>query len=244
MRRTLAVAAAAAATLVSAGIAVAHGVDGGKSARSVSAGFAATTATRVTTKTCTTADNKTVVTTDGTYTGASTGDADLTGPATLHARSVINTTDNVGVVSGSLLIDVPDRDTTAEFTAVYGGGQIAGLAVGRAHSPNAQLIANLSAGFTATGGFTAGKLGGTAGGGAVEIAPAGCTSTKTVQERSEARGTVSAVSSTSITVAGLTCAVPSALQSKVAGVTVNSRAEIHCQLVGGVNTLTSLERRK
>jgi hypothetical protein len=244
MKRTLAVATAAAAALVTAGIAVAHGVDGGKSAKAVTGTFTATTAARVTTKTCTTTDNKTVVTTDGTYTGLAAGDADLTGPATIRARSIINSTDNVGVVTGTLRIDVPDRDTTAEFTAVYSGGQLGGLAVGHAHSPSAQLVANLSAGFTATGGFTTGKLGGAAGGAAFELAPAGCTSTKTVQERSEARGTVSAVSSTSITVAGLTCAVPASLQSKIAGVTVNSRAEIHCQLVSGANTLTSVERRK
>jgi len=244
MKRTLAVATAAAAALVSAGLAVAHGVDGGKSAKAVTGSFAATTATRVTQKTCTTSDNKTVVTTDGTYTGTATGDADLTGAVTVHARSVINTTDNVGVVSGSLRIDVPDRDTSAEFTTVYSGGQIGGLAVGRAHSPSAQLVANLSAGFTATGGFTGGKLGGAAGGAAVEVAPAGCKATKTVSEKSEARGTVSAVSPTSITVAGLTCAVPASLQSKLTGIAVNARAEIHCQLVSGVNTLTSVTQRR
>jgi hypothetical protein len=244
MKRTLAVATAAAAALVSAGIAVAHGVDGGKSAKAVTGTFTATTASRITTRTCTTSDNKTLVTTEGTYTGAATGDADLTGPATLHARSIINSTDNIGVVSGSLRIDVPDRDTTAQFTAVYSGGQIGGLAVGHAHSPNAQLVANLSAGFSATGGFTSGKLGGAAGGAAVELTPAGCQSTRTTQERSEARGTVSAVSSTSITVAGLTCTVPTNLQAKLNGITVNSRAEIHCQLVNGTNTLTSAEQRK
>ena len=145
---------------------------------------------------------------------------------------------------GSLRIDVPDRDTTAEFTAVYSGGQIGGLAVGHAHSPSAQLVANLSAGFTATGGFTGGKLGGASGGAAVEVAPAGCKATKTVAEKSEARGTVSAVSSTSITVAGLTCAVPASLQAKLTGIAVNSRAEVHCQLVNGVNTLTSVSARK
>lgn len=244
MKRTLAVATSVAAALVTAGIAVAHGVDGGKSAKAVSGTFTATTASRVTTRTCTTTDSKTVVTTDGTYTGTASGDADLTGPVTLHARSTINSTDNVGVVSGTLRIDVPDRDTSAQFTAVYSGGQIGGLAVGHAHSPSAQLVANLSAGFSGTGGFTSGKLGGAAGGAAVELAPAGCTSTKTVQERSEARGTVTAVSATSITVAGLTCAVPASLQAKVAKLTVNSRAEIHCQLVSGTNTLTSVEQRK
>jgi hypothetical protein len=244
MKRTLAIATAAAAALVSAGMAVAHGVDGGKSVKAVSGTFTATTASRVTQRTCTTSDNKTIVVTDGTYSGTASGDPDLTGPVTLHARSTINTTDNVGVVTGSLRIDFSDRDTAAEFTGVYSGGQLGGLAVGRVHSPSAQLVANLSAGFSATGGFTSGKLGGAAGGAAVETTPANCQSTKTVQERSQASGTVSAVSSTSITVAGLTCAVPASLQAKLTGITVNSRAEIHCQLVSGTNTLTSVSQRR
>src|SRR4051812_13858868 len=154
MKRTLAVATATAAALASAGIAVAHGVDGGKSAKAVAGGFTATTASRVTQRTCTTADNKTVVTTDGTYTGASTGDADLTGPVTIHARSTINTTDNVGVVSGTLRIDVPDRDTNAQFTAVYSGGQAGGPPVRPTHPPPAQPLANPSAGVSPTAAVT------------------------------------------------------------------------------------------
>ena len=245
MKRTLAGTVAALAALTTAGIAVAHGVDGGKSVRAVSGSFTATTASKVTSRTCTTTDSKTVVVTDGFYTGTSTGDADLTGNLSIHARSTINTTDNVGVVSGHLKVDVASgRDTEADFTGVYSAGQLAGLAVGHAHEPAAQLVANLSAGFGSTTGFASGKLGGTAGGSAVELTPANCAQTKTVHERSEARGTVSAVSSTSITVAGLTCTVPAALAPKLTGVTVNSRAEIHCTLVNGTNTLTSINARR
>lgn len=245
MKRTLIGATAAAAMLVTAGIAVAHGVDGGKSVKAVSGSFTATTASKVTTRTCTTADGKSIVVSDGTYTGPATGDADLTGPATLHARSTINSTDNVGVVSGTLKIDVASgRNTEAQFTGVYSGGQVAGLAVGHAHSPAAQLVANVSAGFSASGGFTDGKIGGSAGGAAVEVAPAGCSGTKTVQERSQANGTVTAVSATSITVAGLTCVVPPSLQAKVAAIAMSSRAEIHCTLLSGANTLTSVEHKK
>jgi len=245
MRRRSVVAALVVAALVVAGVAVAHGVDGGKSARAVSGQFTATTASRVTSRTCSTAAGKTVVTTDGTYTGSSTGDADLTGPATLHARSTINTTDGVGVVTGTLKIDVASgHDSVAQFTTVYSGGQLAGLAVGHAHRPSSHLVANVSAGFTAAGGFTSGKIGGSTGGAAVELAPAGCRSTPAVRQRSDATGLVTAVSPTSITVAGLTCTVPPALQSKVATVAVNTRAEIHCELVNNVNTLTKLERKK
>src|SRR5205814_1008715 len=104
-----------------------------------------------------------------------------------------------------------------------------GLASGHAQDPHAKILANLSAGFSATGGFTSGKLGGTSGGGAVELGSGECNSSQ-VKENSEASGTVSAISSTSITVAGLTCAVPASLQSALSALAlaVGSRAEIHC----------------
>ena len=247
MKRTLVLASTALVALLAASFAVAKGLDGGaKSAKAVAGTFTATTASRVATRTCTTADGKTLVSTSGVYTGTAAGDPDLTGPATLRASSLINTTDNVGVVSGWLRIDVASgRDTQAQFDAVYSGGQIAGLATGHAHDPAARLLANLSAGFTGSGGFTNGKLGGgTAGGAAVELGPGRCEPTHTVKERSEAKGLITAVSSTSITVAGLTCTVPTDLQSKVAGLTTSMRAEIHCALVNSVNTLTRIEAKK
>jgi hypothetical protein len=244
MKRSFGLAAVATAALVAAGIAVAHGIDA-RNARAVAGTFTATTASRVETKTCTTEDGKTLSIASGTYTGTSAGDADLAGALTIHAKSVLNTTDNVGVVSGSLRIDVASGpDTRATFETVYGAGALAGLAVGRAHDPSARLVANLSAGFTSSGGFTSGKLGGgTAGGAAIELGPGHCRPASVVREHSEAKGTVSAVSSTSITVAGLTCAVPASLQSKLNGVSVGSRAEIRCQLVNGTNTLTRISRK-
>ena len=81
--------------------------------------FTATTASKVETRTCTTTDGKTLVTTNGTYSGTASGDADFTGTATLRATSLINTTDNIGLVSGTLRIDVAaGRDTQAQFDAV------------------------------------------------------------------------------------------------------------------------------
>ena len=194
--RRLILAAVAVAALVAASVAVANGIGGAKTARSVAGTFSATSA-NVSTRTCTTTDGKSLAITDARYTGAATGDADLTGPITLRARSVINTTDSVGVVDGWLKIDVASgRDTTAGYTAVYDHGNIAGVAAGRAHDPAARLVANLSAGFSAAGGFTGGKLGGgTAGGGAVEIGPGRCApAAKSKPEKSEARGTITALS--------------------------------------------------
>jgi hypothetical protein len=242
MKRTIAVAAIVLVALAAAGIAVARGTDDTKNVRAVSATFAATTASRVQTRSCTTPDNKTITVSDGVYTGMSTGDPDLTGATTIRAHSVINTTDNVGLVTGTLRIDVAGRDTEAAIDTVYSSGSVAGLAVGRAHDPAARLVANLSAGFTPAGGFTGGKLGASGGGGAIELSGGSCHAAKPVRENSAARGTVSANAGGSITVAGLTCSVPPELQSKAAGFPVNSRAEIHCKLLSGTNTLTDIRR--
>jgi hypothetical protein len=244
MKRTLVLSAIAIVALAATGLAVAKGLNDAKTVRAVAGTFAATTASHIESRTCTTDDNKTLVTTSATYTGTASGDPDLTGNAVLRAKSVINTTDNVGVVSGALRIDVASgRDTYAGFDSVYAGGKIAGLAEGQAHQPSARLVANISADFSATGGFANGKLGGTTGGGAVEVSSGRCKSQGVIKERSEARGLVSAVSSTSITVAGLTCAVPANLQPRLNGVAVGSRVEIRCSLQNGANTLTSLSRK-
>jgi len=243
MKRTLILASATLVALVATGFAVGKGLDGTKSAKSVAGTFTATTASQVQTRTCTTSDGKTIASTEGVYTGTAAGDADFTGPATLRARSLINSTDGIGVVSGTLRIDVASGgDTVAHFDTVYSAGQIAGLASGHAQDPHARLLANLSSAFSAAGGFSNGKLGGTSGGAAVELGPGSCEPSHTLKEKSEARGTVTAVSSTSITVAGLTCLVPTSLQAKVAGL-MGARAEIHCMLIGGVNTLVRVEKK-
>jgi hypothetical protein len=245
--RKMTFAAVVLVALMATSYAVAHGIDGAKSAKAVAGTFSATAAS-MSTRSCTTADGKTIVVTDGKYTGAATGDPDLTGPITLRARSTVNTTDGVGVVDGRLKIDVASgRDTEAGFDAVYDHGNIAGLAEGRAHDPGAKLIANLSAGFAAATGFTSGKLGGaTAGGSALELGPANaCKPAKTRAEKSEARGAISALSTTSITVAGLTCALPADKSADVnARFKQGDVAEIHCMFANGQTTLTKIEKRR
>ncbi len=239
MRRLTFIAAGLAALLATS-IAVAHGIDGGKSAKAVAATFTAT-GSSMSTRTCTTTDGKSITITNGRYTGTASGDPDLTGAITLSARSVINTTDNVGVVDGQFRIDVSGgHDTFANYSAVYAGGNIAGLASGAARNSDGRLIANLSAGFSASGGFTSGKLGGgTSGGSAVELGPAKCAPTTSPKpEKSEAHGTISALSANSITVAGLQCAIaPNDSAAVNAKFKMNDRVEIHCSLQNGVNTL-------
>jgi hypothetical protein len=230
--------------LVVTGYAVADGVQGGNNPSAVAGTFTAAGAS-TSSRSCTTSDGRTIVVTNGVYTGAAAGDADLAGAITLRARSVVDTSTGVGLVSGALKIDVASgRNTTAAFTAVYDHGQVAGLAAGHARTPRARLVANLSAGFDPAAGFTNGKLGGgTAGGLAIEVTPRACKPAKQTPEHSAARGTVSDVSATSITVAGLTCAIPSGSDagSKVAKGDV---VQIRCALKDGTNTLVSIKAKR
>ena len=232
---------AVAGALSVAGLAAADN-DGPQAIKSVGATFTATSVSNSKTQTCTNAGGSFAVTSAG-YSGTSTSsEPGLNGALTLRVRSAINTTKNLGTVDGTLRI-VPSSGgkTVAHFTAVYANGQLSGLATGHAQDPYSRLVANVSAGFSATGGFTDGHLGGTSGGGAVAIDPGRCRTVKKIEEHSEARGTVSAISATSITVGGLTCTVPagSALTAKLARVTVGARASIRCSLVNGQNTLTA-----
>src|SRR4029450_11112639 len=71
----------------------------------------------VETRTCTTSDGKTIAVSHGTYSGTALGDADLAGAITLGVHSVINTTDNVGIVEGRLKIDVASGDETHGHSA-------------------------------------------------------------------------------------------------------------------------------
>ena len=174
--RKLILSTAVIAMLATAGLAIAQVMGGTKSIQSVTGTFTATTvATKGKTTTCKTSDGKTIATTKATYTGAGAGNADLAGPIRLDVQSVINTTDDVGVVTGKLRIDVvPGGDTIAQFTSAYEKGKLAGLATGHVQDPHAKLYANVSAGFNPASGFTDGKLGATAGGSAVEVAKGKC----------------------------------------------------------------------
>lgn len=242
--RKFTLAAALLVALTATSVAVAHGIGGAKTATSVAGTFTAT-AGKVTSQTCTSTDGKTIVVTTGDYSGSATGSTDLTGAIKLHARSVINTTDDVGTVTGQFRIDQNGRDTRAAFASVYDHGTISGLADGRVHQPSARLVSNLSATFSPASGFTNGKLGGdTAGGSAVEVSnvAAPCRGAIPPTARTEARGQISALSADSITVSGLTCGIPSA-----ASADVNKRfktgdtVEIRCTYANGQLTLAKIE---
>jgi hypothetical protein len=244
--RRLIYAVASAAALAVAGLAVANS-GSPQAIKTVSGTFTATSVSNSKTQTCTNADG-TFTFTNARYAGmATSSEPGLNGPIALQVRSAINTTKNVGTVDGTLRIDpASGRRTEAHFSAVFVGGQLSGLAAGHAQDPYSRLLANLSAGFSPTGGFSNGHLGGTSGGGAVETQPGRCRTPKPVKERSEARGTISALSATSITVGGLTCTVPAdaRLAAQLAKVKLGGQARIHCMLVNGQNTLTSISGKK
>jgi hypothetical protein len=240
MKRLIWIAAGAFA-LAGAGLAVAH-EGGSKSVAKTSATFTATTASNLRTSTCTDSGGKVYATSRGRYSGnAVSTDGALNGAATFDVESLINQTDAIGTVVGTLRIDGNGGHTVAHVEAVYSGGHVAGLADGRGSAPWSKLVANLSADFSANGGFANGKLGGgTAGGDAAEITSGGCRPAKPPKpETIQVHGTVTAVSSSSITVAGVCCTVPSA--NLVAGVQVNDRVELKCTASGGTNTLVRVE---
>ena len=242
MRRLIWVAAATCA-LLGAGIAVAH--EGHtNSIAPVSATFTAATASNVHVETCT-GTGGTYTTTRGRWTGAVSGDTtnNLNGNATIDAQIVVGPTGD-GTVEGRLRIDGTNH-TGAGFDAVIDkGGNFAGLAEGHGSASWNKLIANVSGNWTSTSGFMGGKIGGaTSGGNAVLLSRGGCENTSkpgTV----EARGIVTAASTTSITVNGVTCNVPSNLSTTVAALHANTdRVEIKCTSSGGVNTLAHLEAK-
>jgi hypothetical protein len=242
--RKLILATVGLAALVATSVAVAHGIEGAKTAKAVAATFSAS-AGSVSTRTCTTTDGKSISITDGKYSGTASGDADLSGAITLRVRSVINTTDKVGTVNGAFRIDVSGRDTTGAFSSVYDNGAIAGLATARAHDPGTRIVGNLSASFDPASGFaTDSKIGGgTNGGSAVELGRGSCKPSNPQREHSEARGTAT-LTPTSITVAGLQCALPADKATDInAKFKSGDNVEIRCDFANGQNTLTRIEKR-
>lgn len=228
--------------LAAAGFAVAD--EGGpKAVKSVAATFSATSVSNSRSTTCANADG-TFVSTKADYAGmASSSDPSLNGPIRLHVRSLINSTKDLGTVDGKLRIQTSGGNTDAQFKAVYAGGKLSGLASGHAQPPFSRLVANLSAGFNAAGGFTNGAIGNTAGGAAVELQSGRCEPGQAqAKTQVEAKGTLSALSQTSITVAGVTCTIPAALAARLSGrLAVGSRAAIRCMLVNGQMTLVKVE---
>jgi hypothetical protein len=237
------------ATLVFVGLAVAKGLEQ-TPATLVSGTFAATAPVGHTeTKTCTTTTGQTLATTHQWFSGTATSaTGDLNGKAAIEVRSLVNQTAGVGTVNGTLQIAATGGKSNLHFQGVYDHGAIAGLATGKAATHGVQLVANISASFTTTAGFSGGKIGGTSGGSAVEVGPGHCAPAKPKPapkpaEKADVTGTVTTALGTSITVAGVTCAVPASLSAAVTALKANvDTAHIVCSLQNGVLTLVKVEK--
>lgn len=146
-----------------------------------SATFSAS-AKRVDTRSCQGGDGKYTITRgryEGTFT--STNPA-LNGPARLTVRSVYNTDESAGWITGELQVrnGTDKARTEARFSAVNLDGNVEGLLVGKSGPPRGNLLANFSATFdpSSTGGFTDGKLGTGASANEALIFGGGCTGDK------------------------------------------------------------------
>ena len=157
-RKPLAALAASIAALALAGFAVAHD-ESPATTQPVMATFDAATVSDLETSTCTGADGS-YTQTKATYSGASTSaDPRLSGAMTIRAKTVYNTTTNLGYVGGTFSVESASGKTRGELVAVDTAGALAGFAEGKAKDPRAMLFANFSATFDPATGFSAGQLG-------------------------------------------------------------------------------------
>jgi hypothetical protein len=141
----------------------------------VSATFTAAPSGTVASRTCTGADG-TYQITRGLYTGTVTGSDVLAGSARIRAKSVYNTSEGLGVVSGALVV----RDAAGHgkfrgyFTAVNKGGTLSGTLAGLAREPRRAVFGTFSADFGSSG-FAAGKVGtGSVSGSAIALQGRSC----------------------------------------------------------------------
>jgi hypothetical protein len=247
MRRLIWITAAGVA-LTSASLAIADNI-GTKAVKAVGATFSATGVSSLRTQECATATG-TLVTTAATYAGTvQSSEPALNGPLTLRVQTLVNTQTNLGVVSGTLRVQPSgQRGTLARLDAVYANGQLNGLLQGSTQTQGtaAKLVANFSGSFSPAAGLTGGKIGeAAAGGGAVMLQLGRCTPTPTtVQGQVTAEGPIAALTPTSITVGGVTCAISAgSLNPRVMGISVGVRVAITCRLVNGTLTLVKVQRK-
>ena len=170
-------AAVAAAALAATGVAAAHS-QWTQSTQSAAADFTATSVSQSRSSTCTGGDG-TYQDTTATYTGTATsGNPQLSGPLVIRARSVVNTTEQLGWLDGTFRVrPASGGGVNASFHAAIANGNLVGLTTG-----GNRLVASISSAFTQNGGFASGgKLGsGTAAGVGVFFTPGSCTRVKQV----------------------------------------------------------------
>jgi len=249
MRRTLALAISAVATLALAGVALAHLTLGGT--QSATASFSAAKQ-RADIRTCTGPDG-TYEIVRGRYEGqaASTQPA-LNGPIALNVAAVYNRTEQIGWITGVLHIRSADHGVQARLvgTLTQGAGDarvVDGFVSGSAGGHGANLFGNVVASFTGTGGFTGGKIG-EGGANAALLAGRICTD-RPAPTRLEAEGKIEVLTASAITVraknglAPKTCQIRPGTSPSTANLRVGDRVEMQCGLVEGVMTLLKVKKK-
>jgi hypothetical protein len=243
------VAAAALGALVATSVAVANGWRAAD-VSAVSATLTATTPTNVKTSTQT-CNGQTIEITTGRWSGTATSTtADLAGPAHLYVKSVYNVTKNLGWIEGKLKIEASDGKSVAHITGINSNGTIDAWLRGHAGKGDGGLLGSLTGTFSKTGGLTAGAIGsGSGADAAILVNPVRCDKPDTPKPSVHlfVRGTVEAVSSTSISVkpadgsATQTCGVADA--DEVERVKVGDHVLMKCTQVNGAWVLRDLDRK-
>ena len=164
----------AAAALIGAGVAAAK--HRAPSVQSVSATFDATTVSQHYLTTCSVNGGDTFQATRATYTGTATSsDPRLSGALTIHAWSLVDTTNGVGHLYGTFRINGTGRDRAhGTLNAAISGGKASGLARGFTGSPWGHLVASLGSTFDPTAGAL-GQIGGKTATVTDQAAPDDCT---------------------------------------------------------------------
>jgi len=248
MRRPLIFTLVGLTALGTAGLALGHGFDTGLKTAAVSAGFAAAPAAGNSSKTCTGGDG-TYVISKGDWSGAATSsNARLSGTIRIRGELGVNQTTGLGWLTGRVRIDGGSNgsnDATGDLRGAIVNGKLTGFVSGTVHDEGAvfgSLVATVG-----TAGLTDGQLGGGSSTPAAILIDRGrCTVADAAKPVIAAKGTVSAVSASSLTLqksdgAAQTCAVGSDLTATVAKLKAGDSASITCGLVDGSYRLLRIE---
>ncbi len=177
-----------AAGLVAAAVFVGGGVawatHRSQTTTAAAADFTASSVSQIRSNTCVGSDG-TYQDTTATYTGTATSsDPRLNGPVEIRARSVVNTTEGLGWLDGTLRVRGSSAGSSASIRGAVANGSVVGLVNGNGdHGGNGKLVATFTSTFSQNGGFTAGgHIGsGTATNAGVFFTQGSCTKMKQVK---------------------------------------------------------------